>query len=1005
MSIYDSDDIAPRVYISRERVKRRCCDACELSERSKGYFFLALIGIVLLCAFIGGIYIFRLYPLAGGASIGCLSMVLYHMVTETTEYPTDAILHDHHEAENRFWGFLAGVFAFAVVFGGTPISFGRSNPFWGLATVLMCATYVYGYQRDLTRHRLRRSKKLKKSFPHVSGFDARSAKEKLKSIECDLNVIDVPSVAMRWFPSRTRAILEAETRIIDTFKRASHETLNYITSRTQLPLLFYKVKDYDVLRRTRTHHRSRLLELFAVDRVGDLEPRSKVAVLDALQKMRLHAHPRGEEFVLSVLRSTKGHDLTQLKSMMDSKGTFHNLHKLVFSDVKSSSIRTQILAHFYDEGSFVRRKSLRIRLRKRRMRKILSDVDDTLFSSGGRYPAGADRTYPRHALYPGVLAFYEELDKQDSAPTVRFAHEQMATLSNLTFLSARPHVYKDTSESVTYRKFAWLRKHRGLYTEPTLLAGSLPSGIKMFTGDYGPLAAKKVDNWLQYAALYPEFEYVFIGDNGQGDVLTAETMLKSNVGDRVEAVFIHLVKPLDSTPGARPGGRTTSPVSSPAVRALSPTLSPMRSADDGGSVQAFSLNASAADADEVGSKLPIVETSVTASAVEDVEENSSSSGGRRANRAMSNSSSTSRSSGIDSETNEIQIRVREAADVSSATETATETMTEALDMSEGSARWKRMGIIFFHTYIEAARKAVELEKLTFDGAVRVARSALRDFYTLDEEKCWDGGLAGTQRESARLQLNRDVSEFNRFARKHPNCSGFKPLPFISCTFAPQFPLGDAVVTTWGPGKVIRRRERDAMYEVELTRWRLAGRSSVRLFCPGIYLSRPRPCEVGDRVCCKYGGVGTVTGYRFRDGMYTVRVDSDRTMYLHYSALKSRVPAVLGDVVRVSVFGIGVVVGWRYRDRMYAVELFWGRRRSSVERRSSADSAAANRARLLSTQRTIAYVSSSALKLVPRQEIPLEISEASLSTVKSPTIGAMSSISSALCSWGSREREI
>jgi hypothetical protein len=148
----------------------------------------------------------------------------------------------------------------------------------------------------------------------------------------------------------------------------------------------------------------------------------------------------------------------------------------------------------------VRRKSLRTRLRKRRLRKVLSDVDDTLLSSGGRFPAGCDRSYPRKALYPGVLAFYEELDKQHSAPTVRFAHNRMATASNLTFLSARPHVYKDTSESVTYRKFSYLRKHRGLHTEPTLLAGGLDSGLKMFTGDFGPLAAKKVLNFTQYVS-------------------------------------------------------------------------------------------------------------------------------------------------------------------------------------------------------------------------------------------------------------------------------------------------------------------------------------------------------------------------------------------------------------------------------------------------------------------------------------------------------------------------
>ena len=46
----------------------------------------------------------------------------------------------------------------------------------------------------------------------------------------------------------------------------------------------------------------------------------------------------------------------------------------------------------------------------RPLRKILSDVDDTLFSSGGKYPAGIDDRFPAHCLYPGVLEFFKELD-------------------------------------------------------------------------------------------------------------------------------------------------------------------------------------------------------------------------------------------------------------------------------------------------------------------------------------------------------------------------------------------------------------------------------------------------------------------------------------------------------------------------------------------------------------------------------------------------------------------
>ena len=35
-----------------------------------------------------------------------------------------------------------------------------------------------------------------------------------------------------------------------------------------------------------------------------------------------------------------------------------------------------------------------------------------------------------------------------------------------------------------------------------------------------PLALKKYINLCEYLALYPEFQCIFIGDNGQGDVRT-----------------------------------------------------------------------------------------------------------------------------------------------------------------------------------------------------------------------------------------------------------------------------------------------------------------------------------------------------------------------------------------------------------------------------------------------------------------------------------------------------
>ncbi len=133
-------------------------------------------------------------------------------------------------------------------------------------------------------------------------------------------------------------------------------------------------------------------------------------------------------------------------------------------------MRSEILAHLFREGNVV----LHDGLLPRDRRKILSDVDDTLFSSGGHFPAGIDSSYPHHVLYPGVTSFYKELDLGSASASGEW---EVGRQGNLVFLSARPHVYKDKAERKSYDKFEELRlKNMGLHTVPTLLSGSLGGG-------------------------------------------------------------------------------------------------------------------------------------------------------------------------------------------------------------------------------------------------------------------------------------------------------------------------------------------------------------------------------------------------------------------------------------------------------------------------------------------------------------------------------------------------
>lgn len=340
-----------------------------------------------------------------------------------------------------------------------------------------------------------------------------------------------------------------EQKIFRILAGASKDELNFILNNIRLALLFYKVKDHSKLRSDQS--RTLILDLLCTTRLADLTVTSRAIVLDALMVMKLSAHPLSEKWVRNIILKTSGDDLSNLKSYTDAKGDFHSMHKLIYNDIRDPVVRADILNHIAREAR-VQTAHMRLgtkRASKRRLqawRKVLSDVDDTLSSSGGRYPAGIDTRYPRHVLYPGVLPFYRELDMGTAGPD-EWTPDRVG---NLVFLSARPHVYKDMSEKKSYAKFSALYEKKGMHTVPTMLAGNLRSGRAfMVQGDLEPMAQKKFENFGEYYQLYPEFTHVFVGDNGQGDVRAAELIVEKFGPDALEAGFFHLVQPIEKTYG------------------------------------------------------------------------------------------------------------------------------------------------------------------------------------------------------------------------------------------------------------------------------------------------------------------------------------------------------------------------------------------------------------------------------------------------------------------------
>eukprot|EP00439_Symbiodinium_sp_Y106_P070439 s571_g12.t1 len=281
------------------------------------------------------------------------------------------------------------------------------------------------------------------------------------------------------------------------------------------------------------------------DNIRHMDTVTKTRLVDALQRQHdFYVMRLQQEVVVELLESTTGDELRmtgldfvsilgRMKDVLDEGGDFYNLHKLVFHDL-DPEMYERALRHIQKEG---RRMAKQYAPHKAPI-KIISDVDDTLYGSGGHFPAGCDERFPKSQVYPGVLALFKEItaertmkqkekvpkgeeddNEQQSFSVLRllgyrvhnntnpvwirtpgrqwkdimgksarnsrcselrqervarsrdagdlsllgegdvcFHPPQLRVWSNLVFLSARPHAYKDYLESKSYQLFRRLRK-------------------------------------------------------------------------------------------------------------------------------------------------------------------------------------------------------------------------------------------------------------------------------------------------------------------------------------------------------------------------------------------------------------------------------------------------------------------------------------------------------------------------------------------------------------------
>lgn len=179
---------------------------------------------------------------------------------------------------------------------------------------------------------------------------------------------------------------------------------------------------------------------------------------------------------------------------------------------------------------------------------VLTDVDDTIKCSGGP-PAGADTvcsgTSP-HNMYPGVAEFALALARGPNDST---------TPPKVVPLSARPDelsaflaMRDDTPEGQAYANAASSQNISGWGLDVD--NAQYGSGLDLtdfhvdtdLTG-FDKMGFRKYNNWKSIKGNFGGVSF-FIGDNGQGDVVAAEMMLKRSHAlqdsqGALRAAFIH----------------------------------------------------------------------------------------------------------------------------------------------------------------------------------------------------------------------------------------------------------------------------------------------------------------------------------------------------------------------------------------------------------------------------------------------------------------------------------
>ena len=163
-------------------------------------------------------------------------------------------------------------------------------------------------------------------------------------------------------------------------------------------------------------------------------------------------------------------------------------------------------------------------LNNKKIPHILTDIDDTLYPSRSAFSqtSGRDSSWKNHEPYPGIKKFYELFYKSLDYSESRYT----------TILSATPMFLKETkiddptiSEIIgpSYGFIQGSEKKRDAIQ--SLITGMVDRPFYYLAPSSEKIGTEKFFKFQQYTRIFPEYRLIFIGDNGQGDLIAGKKMI------------------------------------------------------------------------------------------------------------------------------------------------------------------------------------------------------------------------------------------------------------------------------------------------------------------------------------------------------------------------------------------------------------------------------------------------------------------------------------------------